>query len=280
MGVSKLNEPGGLIYADKESLTHLCNSILSKGVPTLLGRLSTDDHSIDVFSELASKRGLIFKIPNTGSPYVEICSSWDDYFQQLSSRRRQDFRRARRRLSDQGEVSVDFYCPDQTKLNRLLEDVFQVEQANWKGRNKSAVNYRPDLKRFFTVYCRHLCQSGDLFVSTLRLNRQMIAVQLLAQHANRWWVLKIGYDERWAKFSPGMQLMFETIREAFKRNLTAFELLGTEEKWIDIWPHKTHQFTTLVYFPFNLRGLGALIAEAGYKCLSQVWRSDYLSKKT
>jgi CelD/BcsL family acetyltransferase involved in cellulose biosynthesis len=270
MGVSKLNEPGGIIYTDKASLTQLCQSIIRQGRPVELGRLPADDLSIKVFKRLTTKRGLTFKVPNTGSPFIEIESKWDDYFMQLSSRRRQDFRRASRHLADQGEVSVEFYHPDQTDLHPLLEKVFSVEQANWKGRNNGAINCRPDLKQFFTTYCEHLSQSGNLVISALLINGEMIAVQLLVQHSNRWWVLKIGYDENWAKYSPGMQLMFETLKEAFNRKLDAFELLGTEEQWINIWPHKTHQFTSVVYFPFNLRGVAALVAEASAKFLSRL----------
>jgi CelD/BcsL family acetyltransferase involved in cellulose biosynthesis len=225
---------------------------------------------VRAFENTAGKRGLILKIPNTGSPYIAIETSWDDYCNTISSRRRQDFRRARRRLNDQGEVTVDFHTPNLDELDNLLEEAFVVEQANWKGRNKSAINCRPDLKRFFTVYSRSLCESGKFIMSSLRLDGKMISVQLLVEHSRRWWVLKIGYDERWSKYSPGMQLMFETLREAFNRKLDGFEFLGSAEDWINIWPHKTHQFISLAYFPFNINGIAALIAEAGSKCSSRL----------
>jgi CelD/BcsL family acetyltransferase involved in cellulose biosynthesis len=270
MGVSILNEPGGLIYTDHHALTQLCHSIVRKGTPTLLGRLATGDLAIDTFTRLAKRRGLLLEIQNPGSPYVEIQSSWEDYFQKLSSRRRQDFRRARRRLSDHGEVSLDFVFPTQHNASQLLEEAFSVEQANWKGENGSAINCRPDLKRFFTSYSHKICDARKLVISSLRLDGEMIAVQLLVEHANRWWILKIGFDDQWAKYSPGMQLMFETIKEAFRRELTAIELLGTEEQWINIWPHKTHQFISLVYFPFNPRGITALLKEASSKFIARL----------
>jgi CelD/BcsL family acetyltransferase involved in cellulose biosynthesis len=270
MGVSILNEPGGLIYMDEDALRQLCHSIVRKGSPTLLGRLPANDLCIDTFTKLAKGRGLLLKIQNPGSPYVEIQSTWEDYFQRLSSRRRQDFRRARRRLCDHGEVSVDFVFPTQHNVDKLLEEAFRVEQANWKGENGSAINCRPDLKRFFTSYSHNICDARKLLISSLRLNGEMIAVQLLVEHANRWWILKIGFDERWAKYSPGMQLMFETIKEAFTRKHTAIELLGTQEQWINIWPHKIHQFISLVYFPFNPAGITALLTEAGSKFIARL----------
>jgi CelD/BcsL family acetyltransferase involved in cellulose biosynthesis len=270
MGVSKLNEPGGLVYADEESLSLLCRSIVNRGLPTELGRLFAEDISIQSFEKLSSNRGLLFKVSNTGSPYIERSTSWEEYFSKLSSRRRQDYRRARRRLSDHGDVTVEFTYPTPQNLEPLLEETFRVEQANWKGENKSAINCRPELKRFFTQYCHKLCSKQQLLISALRLNNKMVAVQMIVEHAERWWILKIGYDDHWSKYSPGMQLMFDTIQEAFARKLDAIELLGTEEQWVNIWPHKTHQFVTLVYFPYNLKGITALCLEASSKLISRL----------
>jgi CelD/BcsL family acetyltransferase involved in cellulose biosynthesis len=268
MGVSKLYEPGGLIYKDEQSLHQLCHSILNKGIPTHLARLPANDPSIETIAKLSSKRGLLLKIHNIGSPYIEIDTDWENYSQKISPRRRQDYRRARRRLSKLGEVSVEFAQPNNQNLDQLLEEAFRVEQANWKGENGSAINCREDLKCFFTTYSRNLCDAGKLLTSSLRLDNALIAVQLLVQHANRWWILKIGFDDRLQKYSPGMQLMFDTIKEAYQRKLEAIEFLGTEEQWTGIWPHKTHQFISLVYFPYNLKGITALCLEGGSKVLT------------
>ncbi|MET0068353.1 MAG: GNAT family N-acetyltransferase [Candidatus Thiodiazotropha sp.] len=272
MGVSRLHEPGGLVYSDGRSLDALCQSIVKRGRPTLLGRLHSEDPVIETFEKTAHKRGILLKVRNTGSPYIEISSGWDDYFQLLSSRRRQDYRRARRRLSDHGEVSVTFSLPNQGNVDQLLEEVFRVEQASWKGRNNTAINCRPEMKQFFKTYARSVCTNQQIVISSLQLNGESIAVQLLVEHAKRWWILKIGYDDEWKKYSPGMQLMFDTLKEAFDRKLDAIELLGTEEQWISIWPHKTHEFFSLVYFPFTFSGITALIMEGGEKVLSKLQR--------
>jgi hypothetical protein len=77
-----------------------------------------------------------------------------------------------------------------------------------------------------------------------------------------------------------MQLMFETLKEAFNRKLDAFEFLGTDEEWINIWPHKTHKFISLAYFPFNFKGITALLAEASYKYSSRLLNAIVSRNKT
>jgi Zn-dependent peptidase ImmA (M78 family) len=67
-------------------------------------------------------------------------------------------------------------------------------------------------------------------------------------------VLKIGYDERWAQHSPGIQLMWDVSREAFERRLKTFEMLGSAEPWLTIWAREQRTYRTLAFYPHNIRG--------------------------
>jgi hypothetical protein len=75
-------------------------------------------------------------------------------------------------------------------------------------------------------------------------------------------VLKIGYDERWAAHSPGIQLMWEVLRHAFERRLASVELLGTAEPWLSIWTTRARAFQTLGFYPWSLRGLLGFAGDA------------------
>ena len=85
--------------------------------------------------------------------------------------------------------------------------------------------------------------------------------RVAAVHGGRWWVLKIGYDERWAEHSPGIQLMWDVLREAFEQRLTSFEMLGSAEPWLTIWTREQRTYRTLAFYPYNGRGMVALSAD-------------------
>ena len=75
----------------------------------------------------------------------------------------------------------------------------------------------------------------------------------------RYWLFKIGYDERYGKCSPGTLLMLHAIGEAARRGLVAFELLGNVEPWIaELWTREQHDCVRLRTYPFNLHGAVAL----------------------
>jgi CelD/BcsL family acetyltransferase involved in cellulose biosynthesis len=137
----------------------------------------------------------------------------------------------------------------------------RVEAASWKGREGSAMLTNPRLSGFFLQLAARLARQGQLRVCFLRLNGEAIAMQIAAVHGGRWWVLKIGYDERWAEHSPGIQLMWDVLREAFERGLTSFEMLGSAEPWLTIWTREQRTYRTLAFYPYNGRGMVALSAD-------------------
>ena len=97
-----------------------------------------------------------------------------------------------------------------------MAEAMRVEAASWKGRGGSAMLTNPRLSGFFLQLAQRLARQGSLRVCFLRLNGAPIAMQIGVVHAGRWWVLKIGYDERWAEHSPGIQLMWDVLRAAFE----------------------------------------------------------------
>ncbi len=74
--------------------------------------------------------------------------------------------------------------------------------------------------------------------------------------------MKIGYREEFARCSPGMLLMAETIRYAASRGLASYQFLGNAESWTRIWTHDESQSVTIRAYPFRARGVGALAADA------------------
>ena len=60
-------------------------------------------------------------------------------------------------------------------------------------------------------------------------------MQLAVECGERFWLLKIGYDEEFARCSPGVLLMLHTVRYAATRGLKSYELLGRVEPWTRVW---------------------------------------------
>jgi CelD/BcsL family acetyltransferase involved in cellulose biosynthesis len=261
LGASTLFEPCGFSYRDDDSLAALCRSVIDLGRPIVLQRIAADGALLQTFKSAARGRGQLLQFNASGSPFVRIAGSWDEYLQTLSSRRRQDYRRARRSLERVGKVEVEIRAPQPAAVEAGMAEAMQVEAASWKGRGGSAMLTNSRLKDFFLQLATRLARQGQLRLCFLRLDGAAIAMQIGALHAGRWWVLKIGYDERWAEHSPGIQLMWDVLRDAFEQRLSSFEMLGSAEPWLTIWTREQRTYRTLAFYPYNGRGMVALGAD-------------------
>jgi len=261
LGATTLFEPCGFAYRDPDALLRLCRAVIDLGRPLVLQRIPADGALLQTFKSLARGRGQLLEFKASGAPFVEITSSWEAYSQSLSSRRRQDYRRARRSLERAGTVEIEIRSPAAAEVEPAMTEAMRVEAASWKGRGGSAMLTNARLGGFFLQLAQRLARQGQLRLCFLRLDGTAIAMQIGVVHAGRWWVLKIGYDERWAEHSPGIQLMWEVLRTAFEERLSSFEMLGSAEPWLSIWTRQQRAYRTLAFYPYNGRGMVALGAD-------------------
>jgi proline dehydrogenase len=83
-------------------------------------------------------------------------------------------------------------------------------------------------------------------------------MQLAVEWSGRYWLYKIGYDEKYARCSPGTLLMLHVLRDAAARGLTGFELMGDAEAWIaDLWTREAHECVRVRIYPYTAAGFVA-----------------------
>jgi hypothetical protein len=83
------------------------------------------------------------------SPFVETDGDFEEYARAVGGKTRRELRRRRRRLADEGRVSIEFVRPN-GRLAELLADGFAVEGSGWKAERGTAIVSRPDTRRFYT----------------------------------------------------------------------------------------------------------------------------------
>jgi CelD/BcsL family acetyltransferase involved in cellulose biosynthesis len=266
LGVRALHEPSGLLYRDADALKELCKAVVGRGNPLILQRMPDSDALRRALAQSARPRGLLLDTESPGSPVVNFMRDGDfaKFEAQLSSRRRQDYRRARRGLERTGRVTFDLRTPSLDSVAADLDEAMRIEASSWKSRRGSTLLHTGRLRDFYGEYARRMVRRGQLHIAYLRVDGAGIAMQFIVEHASRYWVTKVGYDEKWKDHSPGVQLMWDVMRHACNSKLAGVELLGKREAWISIWAKDLRRYRTYVFYPFNLRGLGAAAADAAH----------------
>ena len=264
MGAEDLWESIEVAAQDDRALQALAAQIASSPVPMRFGHHPTDTRFMDMLRHECRGRArvVVARQPVRAMPRILLDDSWRVPESHFNSRRRSDFRRMSRRAQGLGEVSFEILTPDEAGIDALLDDAFEVEANNWKGRSGTAISQDARTEAFYRAYARRAMNAGILRLCFMRIDGRAAAMQFAVECENRFWLIKVGYDDAFAHASPGNLLMRETISHAAAKGLEAYEFLGKEAEWTKLWAGDARPIATLRTYPYNARGLSAFVADA------------------
>ena len=255
-GAHEVFEPGDAICRDEAAARRLAQVLAGESRPIELTRIPASSPLIPALRAALRGRGSIAVRPATPSPTIALAPAWREAESQFSSRRRSDFRRAARRAAEFGEVRCEMLAPAPDAFDALFDEAIAVEAKSWKRAAGTAIACDASKEAFFRRYLRRACERGEGRVAFLRIDGKVVAMQLAVEWAGRYWLFKIGYDEAYARCSPGTLLMLHALGDCAARGLAGFELMGDSEAWIaDLWTREAHPCVRVRTYPNNLAGL-------------------------
>jgi CelD/BcsL family acetyltransferase involved in cellulose biosynthesis len=181
-------------------------------------------------SESRRRRRLWRAEPAHLSPLVNTASGGFEAF--LAARRGgvRTLLRRRRKLHRETNATLRFEAaPDD--LDSALSAGFVVEGSGWKTRQASAILSSPQTEGFYRSIA-HIYRSRDeLRLGFLDIEGCAAAFNLMLLSRRRLWLLKTGFDPAFQRFTPGLVLNLDAVERAFALGLEAYELLGADEQW-------------------------------------------------
>jgi hypothetical protein len=254
-GTVIVGEPMDFGWRNEEALERLAAEVAATGLPLRLFRLPSASPAL---AALRRHFPLVVERPAGACPVLRI---EDEPERVLSSRRRQDLRRARRRAEQLGTLAVEVHEPAPAEVDGLLDVAFSVEARSWKGRDGTALAQDRRRARFYRTYCRDAAAAGALRIALLTLDGLPAATQIAVERDDALWLLKIGYDEAFASCSPGQLLMQATLQWAVERGLRRYELLGLAKPWTRMWTRDEWPSSLVLAYPATVRGLRAAVPD-------------------
>jgi len=138
----------------------------------------------------------------------------------IGGKKRKELRRQRKRLgetaSDENATVVFSRADDATAVAHALGDFLRLEADGWKGRAGTAARDHADIARFMTSAVTTLAGEGKAWIGRLAVDTHAIAAMVMlasgASEAGAVWAWKIAYDESYARFSPGVQVLLDVTQ--------------------------------------------------------------------
>jgi CelD/BcsL family acetyltransferase involved in cellulose biosynthesis len=257
-GAEEVFEPGDALCRDAAAASRLAEALAAESRPIELARIPAASPLIPVLKAAMKGRGHVSVRPATASPTIALGPEWREPESRFNARRRSDFRRAVRRAAEFGAVACEMLAPSPAEFDALFDQAIAVEARSWKRAAGTAILCDPAKEAFFRRYLRAACERGQGRIAFLRIAGAVVAMQLAVEWDGRYWLYKIGYDEAYARCSPGTLLMLHALRDAAERGLAGFELMGDAEAWIaDLWTRECHECVRVRTYPHSLAGVVA-----------------------
>lgn len=132
----------------------------------------------------------------------------------LPARRRKELGRQMRRMAELGAVSVET-ATESDCVRARFEEFLALEGAGWKGRRGTALASSAEVAEFAREVVRNRAAAGAMRIDAIRVGAHAVAMVVSLVAGGTAWTWKIAYDEAYAHFSPGAQLMLEAPAHIF-----------------------------------------------------------------
>jgi CelD/BcsL family acetyltransferase involved in cellulose biosynthesis len=180
--------------------------------------------NLDLFVLESFERGLLSR--RSEPTYDELLSTGD----------RKRRRRRRRRLAE--HLGAEPHLVVRTLDATAIDEYISLEASGYKGRSGAAMATVPGEIDYFRDMCQRFITAGRLHVLALQVDQQTLAMKVLVRGAEGLFGAKTSYDERFACYSPGVELQLSAM--------TYFHE-ATDASWLDTCTFQKNELLLRLY---------------------------------
>ncbi len=192
--------------------------------------------------------GVVVRTADESGSYVKVDGDLPAFRAGLSDNFRRNLRKAGNRVAK--ATGTRFRRDVGPAADPATLDVFlEVEASGWKGRGGTAIAQDPTLVRFYRTLVARLAAAGWLEWHRIELEGKTAAIHLGARLGRSLVLLKIAYDEAFARVGPG-NLLFDHVVEAefAERRVDEINCM-TDMPWHRNWEMPRSAYTDVVIHP-------------------------------
>jgi CelD/BcsL family acetyltransferase involved in cellulose biosynthesis len=198
----------------EEAVTDILQQARRAGAHAMILRaISLDGAAMNAFTGVLLRDGVQ---PVVLQSHVRACldatGDADEVLREaLGAKKLKELRRQRNRLAEHGAVHFDV-ARTPAEMVAAVETFLMLEASGWKGQRGTALGQDDGDAAFVRRATSALAETGQCEIVSLRAGETPVAAAIVLRHQDRAFYFKLGVDERFAKFSPGVQLTLELTR--------------------------------------------------------------------
>jgi hypothetical protein len=161
-------------------------------------------------------------------------TTFDEFTGRMAKKARGNIRRAMHKAETlEGATFVRAVTPEE--LLSEYECFLAVEASGWKGEQGSAVREYPDLVAFYRALTQQYVRDGHVEIHSLYMEGRCIASGFWVYSGRECALLKCGYDEEYARYSPGRLMTHRTLEWCCDDQNVDLVSLMSNAPWMTHW---------------------------------------------
>jgi CelD/BcsL family acetyltransferase involved in cellulose biosynthesis len=210
--------PLGAPLVEKDSAAQICDALIahmrSSGRRLIaLPDMPLDGPAAGALKAAAERRGFWTEAGRQRRPLLlpADAEGAEAFDRMVTQKRRRELDRQLRKLCETGAVSV-MSAASPSEVDSTFKIFVDLETAGWKGRRGTALGRRRSIHEFAHAAVVQLARKGSAAIDVMRVGDKPVAALIRVEQGGLSIPWKIAYDESFAAFSPGRQLICDETR--------------------------------------------------------------------
>jgi hypothetical protein len=150
------------------------------------------------------------------SPYLNIESSWDDYWRSLSKSFKKDLQNSTNRLNKSNSFKV--YCVTNYKIfSEVFDRILETSAKSWKGNINSDLKSEKKLQSFYDDFSRKGSDMGLFELWILEIDDHIASFAYRLKSRNVLTGIRTDFDPEYKYYNPGKMLQLFILKDLFNR---------------------------------------------------------------
>ncbi|NLC57460.1 MAG: GNAT family N-acetyltransferase [Armatimonadetes bacterium] len=151
----------------------------------------------------------VHRAPQDVAPYLDLRGNWRDT---VSKGHRSDWMRRRRRLEEQGPVTLT-RIQTLAAVDALLEEFARLHIERWQGKGETSAYRFPESRAFLRDVCQGLLRRDQLYLYRLAAGDATVSIGLYALFGRRLLPYSYTFAPEFARFCPVHLLILAVVEE-------------------------------------------------------------------
>lgn len=164
------------------------------------------------------------RMPSTLSPYIPVESDWETFISKKSRNFRHGLNKNENKIKKTEKYEVVEYKT--CGITGAVSEIFEISKNTWKYREGTAIASTPENIEFYSSLAEVSSFKEWLNIWVLKINTVPVAFVYNLDYKGRIFSLKIGFDEKYAVFSPSEYINTAAIKNCFDNKRVEYDWLG------------------------------------------------------